>query len=120
MRLKRLLPLAIVLLGGLFLWRTGAFGLFPTDRTLVWRLPVSYGEVRGLELQVWHDGELLKREEQRFEAGLVGEPSVKLPLAAGVHRAVATVRLHGRGEPLGFSKDFDPGDGEAVVLEWKR
>lgn len=116
-RFKRLLPLAIVLGGGLFLWRTGAFGLLPTDRTLIWRLPVSYGEVRALELQVWHDDELLKREEFRFEAGIVGEPTVKLPLAAGTHRAIATVRLQGRAEPLGFQKDFDPGSEEALVID---
>ncbi len=116
-RLARLLPLAAVLGGGLFLWRTGAFGLLPTDRSVTWRLPVSYAEVRGVELQLWRGEELLKREERRFEAGVVGELTMSVPLAAGAHRAIATARLQGRAEPLGFQREFDPGSEEALVID---
>jgi hypothetical protein len=119
-RLKRLLPLAIVLLGGLFLWRTGAFGLFPIDRTVIFRLPVSYGEVRRLELQIWEGDALLKREEFTYAAGIVGEPSVKVPLGSGPHRAIATLSLHAQPGTVGFQKDFDPQGNETVVVELKK
>ncbi len=116
----KLLVMAIVLGGGLLLWRTGAFGVFPTDRTIVWRLPVSYGEVRKLELQVWGEEELLKREELEYPAGIVGEPSLKVPLSAGPHRAIANVWLMGAKGAIGFSAPFDPRGDEAIVIEMKK
>lgn len=119
-RWSRLLVMGAVLGGALLFWRTGLFGVLPTDRTLVWRLPVSYGEVRKLELQVWSEEELLKREEQTYAAGLVGEPALKVPLASGPHRAIAKVWLMGATSPLGFQKDFDPVADETVVIEMKK
>lgn len=119
-RSGRLLVMAAVLGGALLFWRTGLFGVLPTDRTLVWRFPVSYGEVRKLELQVWEDAELLKREEQLFEAGIVGEPSLKVPLSKGPHRAIAMVWLMSATSPVGFQQDFDPGSAETVVIEMKK
>lgn len=119
-RSGRLLVMAAVLGGALLFWRTGLFGLLPTDRTVVWRFPVSYGEVRKLELQVWEDAELLKREEQLFEAGIVGEPSLKVPLAKGPHRAIAMVWLMNAGSPVGFQQDFDPRSDETVVIDMKK
>ncbi len=116
----KLLVMAAVLGGGLLLWRTGLFGVFPTDRTLVWRLPVSYGEVRKLELQVWGEEELLKREEFTYEAGIVGEPAFKVPLAAGPHRAIATVWLKDAASGLGFQREFDPKADETIVIEMKK
>lgn len=112
--------MAAVLGGGLLLWRTGLFGVFPTDRTLVWRLPVSYGEVRKLELQVWGEDELLKRSELEYPTGIVGEPSLKVPLAAGPHRAIANVWLRDRNEAVGFQAPFDPRADETVVVEMKK
>jgi hypothetical protein len=119
-RLKRLIPLAIVLLGGLFLWRTGGFGFFPVDRTVIFRLPVSYGEVRRLELQIWDDAELLKREEFTYAAGIVGEPTIKVPLGSGTHRAIATATLLHDTTSVGFQREFDPGGDETVVVEFKK
>lgn len=109
-----------VLGGALLFWRTGLFGVLPTDRTLVWRLPVSYGEVRKLELQIWGEEDLLKVETRSYEAGLVGEPELKVPLAKGPHRAIATVWLAGTSEARGFQKEFDPGSDESIVIEMKK
>lgn len=120
MRSKRLIPLAIVLLGGLFLWRTGGLGLFPIDRTVIFRLPVSYGEVRRLELQIWNDAELLKREEFTYAAGIVGEPTIKIPLGSGTHRAIATATLLHETASVGFQRDFDPAGDETVVVEFRK
>lgn len=119
-RFGKLLPLAVLLGGGLLLWRTGLFGVLPTDRTVVWRFPVSYGEVRKVEMQVWDHDELLKVQELHVPAGLVGEPSFKLPLAAGPHRAIASVWLKDQAEPQGFQREFDPGSEETIVVEMKR
>lgn len=119
-RRAKLLVMAIVLGGGLLLWRTGLFGVFPTDRTIVWRLPVPYGDVRKLELQVWGEEELLKRAELDYPAGIVGEPSLKVPLTAGVHRAIANVWLKDSTGTVGFSALFDPGAEETLVIEMKK
>lgn len=112
--------MALMLLVGLFVWRSGLFGVLPTDRTLVWRLPVSYGEVRKLELQVWAGEELLKRSEFTYANGLLAEPSLAVPLAAGPHRAIANVWLKDEPAPRGFQQDFDPGTNETLVIEMKK
>lgn len=117
--MKKRLPLLIVLGGGLLLWKTGAFGFFPTERTLIWRLPVSYGDVRRLELQVWEGDALVKREEQTYAAGLTFEPTFKVPLASGTHRAIATVGLASEPAARGFQLEFNPGSDESIVLELK-
>ena len=119
-RLRKLIPMALMLGVGLLIWRSGMFGFLPTDRTLVWRFPVPYGEVRKLELQVWDAEELLKREEFASPGGLVGEPSFKVPLSAGVHRAIANVWLRDASAPIGFQREFDPGTQEAIVVEMKK
>ncbi|MDP1824802.1 MAG: hypothetical protein Q8L48_16220 [Archangium sp.] len=112
--------MALMLGVGLVIWRYGLFGLLPTDRTLVWRLPVSYGEVRKLELQVWDEHDLLKREEQLFAAGLVGEPTLQVPLSSGPHRAIANVWLMGATAAIGFQREFNPGADETILIEMKK
>jgi hypothetical protein len=119
-RWKKIIPMAILLGGGLLIWRTGLFGALPTDRTVVWRFPVSYGEVRKLELQVWDREDLLKREELNFASGIVGEPSFKVPLSSGPHRAIATVWLKDQPQPVAFQREFNPGSDEAIVVEMKK
>lgn len=120
MRSKKLIPMAILLGVGLLLWRTGLFGVLPTDRTVVWRFPVPYGEVRKLELQVWDQEVLLKREELLFSSGIVGEPNLKVPLAAGPHRAIGSVWLKDQAEAQAFQREFDPGSEDTVVVEMKK
>jgi len=119
-RLRKLLPMALMLGVGLFVWRSGLFGMLPIDRTLVWRLPVSYGEVRKLELQVWDREELLKRAELLFSTGIVGEPSLSVPLASGSHRAIANAWLKDEASPRVFQQEFDPGTAETIVIEMKK
>ena len=119
-RSGRFLVMAAVLGGALLFWRTGLFGVLPTDRTVVWRFPVSYGEVRKLELQVWEDAELLKREEQLFAAGIVGEPSFKMPLSKKPHQTITLVWLMNAAAPVGFQQDFDPRSDETVVIDMKK
>ncbi len=119
-RLRKLLPMALMLGVGLFVWRSGLFGALPTDRTVVFRLPVSYREVLKLELQVWDREELLKRAELSFTSGLVGEPSLAVPLAGGPHRAIANVWLRDEPTPRGFQQEFDPGTNETIVIEMKK
>ena len=112
--------MALMLGVGLLIWRSGMFGFLPTDRTLVWRFPVPYGEVRKLELQVWDEKELLKQQEQNFTTGLIGEPSLKVPLGAGLHRAIASVWLKGATTAIAFQREFDPGSDETIVVEMKK
>ena len=119
-RTGKLLPLAVLLGVGLLLWRTGLFGFLPTDRTVVWRFPVPYGEVRKVEMQLWAGEELLKQQQLILPTGLVGEPSFKFPLASGPHRAIASVWLKDQPEALGFQLEFDPGSEEAIVIEMKK
>lgn len=113
--LWRRLPVLLVVLLGAFLWR-GGFGLLPFERTVVFRLPASYAQVRELELQLWEDGELLKREVRTVANGLTAEPQMKLTLGRGAHRAVVTWKEAGQDKSVLWTKDFDPKDTETIVL----
>jgi hypothetical protein len=117
---KKRLPLLIALGVGALLWKTGAFGLMASERTVVWRFPVSYGQVRWFELQVWDDEALLAQQERNLASGLGSEPEVKVALARGPHRGIARVLLVGEVSPLTFQQEFDPGTEETVVLEMKK
>lgn len=118
--MKKRLPLLVMGVIGVVLWKTGFFGFAPQERTLVWRFPVSYGEVRKLELQVWDGEELVKRAETTHAAGLVGEPSFTVPLRSGTYRATAVIGLLHGEKPTVFQRDFDPGNEDTVVIEMKR
>lgn len=113
---KRRLPLVIALLAGAFVWK-GAFGFFATSRDVTWRLAVPYADVRRVELQVWRDEALLRREERSFPNGVSEELRQAVVLRGGPHRAIALVWLKDAGEPRVFRRDFDPGASEALVLE---
>lgn len=115
--MKKRLPFLLMLAVGFVLWR-GGFGWLATERTLTWRLPVPYAEVRRLELQVWDGDTLVQRQELATPAGLTAEPETKLPMTRGAHRAVASVWLGDAKAPVSFQKDFDPGAEASVVLEW--
>lgn len=117
--MKKRLPFLIVLGLGFVLWR-GGFGFLAIERTITWRLPVSYGEVRRLELQVWRGDALLGRQDVSTPGGLSTEPTLKLPLERGMHRALASAWLSDAGTPVTFQQDFDPGADTAVVLELKK
>lgn len=114
--MKRFLPLVLVLGGGLLLWTTGLFGVFPTDRSVVWRFPLSYREVRAVDLQLWDGETLLKHEEQRYPAGLTEEPTMKIALARGRHRAIARIEL-ANGEVRGFQRELEAGSDETLLIQ---
>jgi hypothetical protein len=113
---RRLVLLALVGLGAV-LWKSG-FGFLASERSVTWRFPVRYAEVRRLELQLWAQGELVKREERATPAGLAAEPVTRVPLERGPHLAVATLWLAGGGEPRIFRDDFDPGMAGDIVLSF--
>lgn len=117
--MKKRLPLLIALGLGVVLWKTGAFGLMASERTVTFRFPVSYRDVRWLELQVW-DGEALLTQQERNVEGLSFEPELKLSLSRGPHRAIGRLLLAGEPQPQSFAREFDPGLDEHVVVEMKK
>jgi len=109
------LPLLLFVGLGIFLWR-GGFGLLPVDRTVVFRLPAPYGQLRELELEIWEGKELLKQSQLLLPNGLTAEPQMTVPLSRGPHRAVARWKVSGQDAPQVWTRDFDPGTAETVVL----
>lgn len=114
----RRLPLLLILLVAYVIWR-GACGLFPTNRVVVWNLPLEYSAVRKVELQLWRGEALLKREERAYPGGVSSELRTELPLVGGPHRAIATAWTADGGSQT-FAVDFDPGDEGITVLAPKR
>lgn len=78
-----LLPVLALVALGVWLWK-GAFGLLPAERELSWSVPGEWATIRALELQLWDDATLLKREELHTPAGLMREPQQKISLKGGV------------------------------------
>jgi hypothetical protein len=106
--------LLVVALLGVVLWR-GGFGVLPIDRELVWQLPVSYADVRAVDLQVWDGETLLTRQQRRFEHGVSEELRTTAPLVRGTKRFQAAVELVDGGTP-GWSVEKDPADERTVVV----
>ena len=117
-RWVRRLPLLLILLVAYVIWR-GAFGLFATNRAVVWNLPVEYSAVRRLELQIWQGEELLKREERVYPGGITSELRSEVLLKGGPHRAIVTA-WSADGASRTFAVDFDPGEEGTTVLAPKR
>jgi hypothetical protein len=113
---RRLFLLGALGLGAM-LWK-GGFGFLATERSVTWRFPVRYGEVRRLELQLWAQGHLLKRELLETPTGLAAEPVTRVLLERGAHQAVATLWLGPGAEPSTYRQDFDPGGGPDIVLSF--
>jgi len=113
---RRLFLLGLLGLGAV-LWK-GGFGFLATERSVTWRFPVRHGEIRRLELQLWAQGTLVKREQLETPAGLLAEPVSRLALERGPHRALATLWSAGGGEPLVLTQDFDPGTDPDIVLSF--
>jgi hypothetical protein len=114
---KRRLPLLLMLGLGLVLWK-GGFGFLASERAVTWRFPVPYGSVRRLELQLWAEGALVKRELLETPSGLTAEPVSRVALERGPHQAVATLWLAPGETPTAFRQDFDPGSGSDIVLSF--
>jgi hypothetical protein len=113
---QRRLPLVIAVIVGTFVWK-GGFGFFATTREVTWRLNVPYGDVRRVELQIWREEQLLRREERMFPTGVSEELRQEVVLRKGPHRALAQVWLSGARDPRRFSRNFDPDTAESLVLE---
>ena len=79
----------------LFLWQ-GGLSLFPVERTITWRLWGDFRSIRRAELQLYRDGELLKREQLEFPNGATFEPSSKLNLKGGNYRALMMIWRDGK------------------------
>ncbi|MCU0700530.1 MAG: hypothetical protein MUC96_28810 [Myxococcaceae bacterium] len=114
--LRRRLPLILALVIGTIVWR-GGFGFFATTREVTWRLEIPYGEVRKVSLEIWNEGQLVRREERSTPTGLSSELRQEVVLRRGQHRARARVWLGGAAEPREFGTVFDPGEASALVLE---
>ncbi len=115
--LKRRLPLLLVLGLGFLVWKNG-FGLLATERRVEWRVPVPYGELRSVELQLWREEALLKREELRFEHGASSALESSVSLSRGLHRAVAIAGL-ASGESKSFTASVDPANDSTVIVDFK-
>lgn len=89
-RLLLLVPLGLAL----FLWQ-GGLSLFPVERTITWNLGGDFRSIRRAELQLYRDGELLKREQLEFPDGATFEPSSKLSLKGGSYRALVMIWRNG-------------------------
>ena len=111
--LKRRLPLVFAAVVLAVAWSNG-FGLFPSERIVTWQLPVEYGAVRHVDLQIWHGDELVKREERGFVSGINEELRGKVPLASGQYRAVSTV-VFADGGSRSWVQEFAAAD--SVVLK---
>jgi hypothetical protein len=115
---KKRLPFFVFLGIGLALWR-GGFGFLATERTLTWRFPQAYADVRRLELQVWDGDGLIKRQELVTPGGVTSEPTSKITLARGPHNAVGTLWLADAGQRT-FQREFDPGMAEDVLISFDK
>jgi hypothetical protein len=113
--MKKRIGLLLFLLPGLLLWKTGAFGFLPLDRTLIFQLPGSYSDIRSVDVQLWHDGELVKREERFFKNGLTQELQWQIPLARGTFRTLVSLNSH----PQTLVKEVQLKAEATVVLDFR-
>jgi len=115
---KKRLPLLVMGVLGVLLWKTAFFGLAAEERTIVFRLPVPYGEVRALDLQVWDGEELVQRTTRESPRGLEANPELKVMVKSAKFRAVSFVTLTGQENPRVFQRDFEA-NGDVVTLDFK-
>lgn len=116
--MKKRLPLLVMGALGVVLWKTAFFGLAAEERTLIFRLPVRYGDVRATDLQVWAGDELVQRTSSVTPSGLMSNPELKATLKHGTFRSIASVTLDGQPAPRVFQREFEA-NGDVVTLEFK-
>jgi hypothetical protein len=115
---KKRLPLLVMGALGVLLWKTAFFGLAAEERTLIFRLPVRYGDVRATDLQVWDGDELVQRSTGETPSGLMANPELKATLKHGTFKSIASVTLEGQATPRVFAREFEA-NGDVVTLEFK-
>ena len=96
--MKKRLPLVLLAIAGVFLWR-GGFGLLPVERTLTWKLWGDFATIRRVELQLYQGDALLKREQLELPGGLTFEPTSKLTLRQGDYRGLLMLWRADAGSP---------------------
>jgi hypothetical protein len=116
---KRRLALLAVVAGGLVLWNAG-FGFLPTERTIRFRFPVPARDVRRFDVAVWDESALLARRTEDTPQGFDQEPSLKLALGRGTHRAVGTIWIASEAEPRSYQSEFDPAELEELAVSFAR
>jgi hypothetical protein len=109
------LPLVILGLFGIWLWQGGA-GIVATERTLVWKVPGRYADVRKVEAQLWQGDELLTRFELDTPRGLTLDPDRRLPLKPGHYRSELLVWREGASAPEIIRLEVDVGKEPTVVI----
>lgn len=114
--LKQRAPLVLVALVGFFLWK-GGLGLLPTERLVIWKLPVRAAALRQADLQLWKGEALLKRVELELPNGLSDDPAWKLLLRPGRYPVKAFLRSEGES-PRALEQELIVGDEEQVVVRW--
>lgn len=114
--LKQRAPLVVVVLVGFFLWQ-GGLGLLPTERTVIWKLPVGASALRQADLQLWKGEVLLKRVELELPNGLSDDPTWKLLLRPGRYPVKAFLRSEGE-PPRALVQELIVGDDAQVVVRW--
>jgi hypothetical protein len=113
-KLLKRLPIVLLAAAGLWLWKGGA-GVYPVARDLVWQLPDDRAAIRGVEIQIWDEGTLLKREEFSYPKGAGADIAQKLALRAGVYQARVFIRREGGAAPEALTRELRLGDEETLV-----
>lgn len=96
--LVRRLPLLLVGLVGIWLWRTSG-----NERQIIWQLGPGHSTVREIEFQLRDDdGKLVARETRFFTEGAPAEVSQDVSLPEGTYAAEVFVKRVGnvRSEPV--------------------
>lgn len=113
---RRRIPLIIALIAGAVVWK-GGLGYFATARDVTWRVALPYGDIRKVELQIWRDDVLLRREERSFPTGIASELRQDVVMRTGPHRALAKVWMKDAVDPRVFERRFDPGAEPALAID---
>ena len=110
------LPLLLLLgLGFWLLWnKTGRW--FPVDRQWVWQPPSESQRVRELEVQIWREGHLLRREVRRYPSGMTSEFLQEMALPEGTYDVQALWLLDGQTQPQSFKKSVSVSSEKNIVV----
>lgn len=111
--MKKRLPLVLVALLGVFLWR-GGFGLLPVERTISWKLWGEFSSIRRVELQLYQGEALLQRTVLEPPTG---EPTTKISLKQGTCRGLMMIYRADAGSPeVRDEKVLIDGDSSVVTI----
>lgn len=108
-------PLLLLLAAGLWVWKGGG-AYFPVERQIVFLIPGDRSTVRELELQLYDEGALLKRELLSVPSGLSLDPLQKVPLRQGAYQARVFVR-RANGALETYGPVVEVLDGDSVLVQ---